>query len=124
MASPLRIAADPALAESLHGLERSVRVGTAAAMLDADQSHVRKLLKAGELDGHTLGKRGVRIFVSSIEAYRERGRIANDNGAREPRRVKTVKPSAELQEALAFLQAAGVLAQPANSSNVARGRRK
>lgn len=124
MAAPLRIAADPALAESLHGLERSVRVGTAAAMLDADPSHVRKLLKAGELEGHTLGKRGVRIFVASIEAYRERGRIAAGQRAPAPRPKRQAPPSAEHLEALAFLQQAGLLAQPSASTNSAGRRRK
>jgi hypothetical protein len=124
MGVPLRIAADPALAESLHGLERSVRVGTAAAMLDADPSHVRKLLKSGDLEGHTLGKRGVRIFVASIEAYRERGRIATGQRAPVPRPKRQAPPSVEHLEALAFLQQAGLLAQPAPTSNGARGRRK
>lgn len=121
--SHLRVASDPALAESLHGLERSVRVNTAAAMLDADPSHVRKLLKEGDLEGHRWGKRGVRIYVSSIEVYRNRGRISKGSQGVAPK-PKPTKPSAALQEALAFLQEVGVLVQPSPTSNGARGRRR
>jgi len=98
---------DPAYDELLHGLERSVRVSTAAAILDADESQVRKLLRAGELEGHTLGKRGVRIFAASIEAYRERNRIAPSLPAPAPRPKKQFRPSKEYLEALALLRESG-----------------
>ena len=115
---------DPPLDESLHGLERSIRVSTAAFMLDADESHVRKLLKAGELEGHRFGKRGVRIFVASIEAYRERNRIAPSQPAPMLRPKKHVRPNAAHLEALATLREWGVLIEPSPTSNEERGRRR
>ncbi|MGY0791838.1 hypothetical protein ACW7BJ_20925 [Azospirillum argentinense] len=76
-------------------------------MLDADEWHIRKLLKDGELQGHRLGKRGVRILVSSIEDYRNRNRIVPTAPA--PRQRKQVPPSKEHLEAIATLQEWGIL---------------
>ncbi|WP_454018466.1 hypothetical protein [Azospirillum sp. Marseille-Q6669] len=119
--SHLRVAADPEQVDSLFGLERSVRVSTAATLLDADEWHIRKLLKDGELQGHRLGKRGVRILVSSIEDYRNRGKIAN-SGKRVPPKPKPTKASAAHLEALSYLQQLGILPQPSNGAAKPRGR--
>ncbi|WP_372396944.1 excisionase family DNA-binding protein [Azospirillum sp. HJ39] len=119
--STLRIAADPAALESLYGLDRSVRVATAATLLDADESHIRQLLREGELEGHRLGKRGVRISVASIEAYRQRGAIrpAKRSAQKPP---KPAPATAAHREALAALRDMGVLAQPALTKPTTRRR--
>lgn len=117
----LRIAADPRAFETLYGLDRSVRVATAAALLDADESHIRRLLRDGELEGHRLGKRGVRVSVASIEAYRQRGiiRAVKPPALKPP---KTAPATAAHREALAALQEMGVLAQPAVTKHTTRRR--
>lgn len=69
--APLRLAEDPAAAEGLPCLRQSIRLQRAAALLDCDPSHVRQLLKAGHLEGHRIGKRGIRIYVDSLRAYQE-----------------------------------------------------
>ncbi|MBP2229366.1 excisionase family DNA binding protein [Azospirillum agricola] len=118
----LRIAADPAVCESLYGLDRSVRVATAATLLDADESHIRQLLREGELEGHRLGKRGVRISVASIEAYRQRGIIQPATKRSAPKAAKPAPVTAAHREALAALREMGVLAQPAVTKPTTRRR--
>lgn len=54
------------------GIRRSVRIGTLAADLDCDESQIRELLEKGEIEGHGLGTRGVRVYVDSVIAYQER----------------------------------------------------
>lgn len=88
-------------------LEASVRVKTAARVLDADESHVRELLRHGELKGHRWGKRGVRIFVSSIDDYRRRQALGGKPA--EPPKPPRPKPPAGHAEALAYLRDLDVL---------------
>jgi hypothetical protein len=47
----------------------SARVANVAAVLDCDESNVRRLIDVGELQAHGLGKRGVRVFLDSVAAY-------------------------------------------------------
>ena len=91
-------------------VERSVRVTTAATILDCHPCQVRKLLAAGELRGHRIGKRGVRVYVWSIEAY-QRGRALGNEDAKPGggRPQGRRRRSASLEEALAHLRAIGVL---------------
>jgi hypothetical protein len=37
-----------------------------------DESQVRALIDAGELEAHGIGKRGIRVYVDSIRTYQER----------------------------------------------------
>jgi excisionase family DNA binding protein len=104
----LRLVADPALADSLHGVERSITVAAAAEALSVDASTIRRLLTAGELAGHRVGvKRGaVRIYVSSLSAYQTRNRFdAPPPPSTSPRR--RVNPAH--REALAHLAGLGIL---------------
>ena len=114
----LRVAADPVLADRLEdplfSRSRSVRVSTAAKLLDADESLVRTLLRDGDLEGHRIGTRGVRIYVSSIETYQQRGRLQKTGGNKEPKRQPPRKPSAAHREALASLHELGIFAQDAS----------
>lgn len=51
---------------------RSSRVRTIAGLLEIDESQVRRLIDAGELESHKIGKRGVRVFLDSVAAYQAR----------------------------------------------------
>lgn len=61
------IALDPASAP-----RPSARVATVAELLDCDQGDVRRLVRAGELEAHGKGKRGIRVFLDSVRAYQDR----------------------------------------------------
>lgn len=104
----LRLATDPALAEEIPGLRSSVRLKTAAAALDCDPSHVRQLLAAGQIEGHRLGKRGVRVYCDSIAAYQE-GRPLDTTPAGKPKAPARPRLGAEYREALAVLRELGAL---------------
>lgn len=62
-----RIAADPASAP-----RPSARVATVAEILDCDAGDVRRLIRAGELETHGKGKRGVRVFLDTVRDYQDR----------------------------------------------------
>jgi hypothetical protein len=90
----------------------SVRVRTAAERLDMDESQVRKLVKAGDLEGHLIGKRGVRVYVDSIEAYQLSRPIGGNPAPQaqpEPRRKRRV--SAAHREAITYLRRLGLLSK-------------
>lgn len=93
------------IAAAAQSLRRSVRPLTAAGLLDCDRSRVYKLIKAGDLETHGLGKRGVRIYVDSIEAYRARKPGAKAPAV--PEKPKTLGP--EYYETCARLRALGLL---------------
>ena len=50
-------------------IRSSARVARVAAIMDCDESHVRRLIDVGELQAHGLGKRGVRVFLDSVADY-------------------------------------------------------
>jgi excisionase family DNA binding protein len=52
-------------------VRRSARVSTVARLLDCDESQVRRLVRAGTLEAHRIGKRGLRIFLDSVATYQE-----------------------------------------------------
>lgn len=70
MSAGLRIARQP---EPI--VRESARVKTVAEKLDCDPGDVRRLLAAGELEGHGKGKRGVRIYLDSVADYQARRSI-------------------------------------------------
>lgn len=94
--------------------ERSVTVAQAALLLGVDESTIRRLIDSGDLIGHRVGVklRGVRVYLSSVTDYRERNIIGKSAPKREeapgrkPRRK--VEPSAELEEALAYMRSLGL----------------
>lgn len=90
-------------------IRRSVRVAKVAEALDIDQSTVRRLLDRGDLEGHKVG-RGIRIYVDSVQAYQEGKRVAppKPEGAPERKPRRKVEPSAELEEALAYMRSLGL----------------
>src|SRR5690242_18406488 len=50
----------------------SARVATVARLLECDPGDIRRLIAVGQLEAHGKGKRGVRVFLDSVQAYQER----------------------------------------------------
>lgn len=113
----LRLASDPAIADlvAMGKLRPSIPIEAAAAAISVDESWARKLLAAGELEGHKVGTRAIRVYVDSIEAYQKghplggRRRESAPRSRPEPRRLE----HAGHREAVAALMEAGALAQDA-----------
>lgn len=110
-------------------LRPSVTVAKAAHDLSCDESTVRALLRAGDLEGHRIGKgmcrkksgkkidpRGVRVFIDSIAAYQRRHTLRDseagevDGVAPPPQRRRRALTGPQA-EAIAFLQKRGVIPQ-------------
>lgn len=90
----------------------SARVRTIAAMLDADETTIRRLVDAGELEAHTIGKRGVRIYLDSVTDYQERqAREVHRPRPPGPDEARPRRPasSAAHRAAIANLRAAGII---------------
>jgi hypothetical protein len=47
----------------------SGKVKTIAAILDCDESAVRRLVRDGQVEAHRNGKRGIRVYLDSVAAY-------------------------------------------------------
>lgn len=47
----------------------SASVNAVAAMLGDVPSQIRRMLARGDLEGHRQGKRGVRVYLDSVEAW-------------------------------------------------------
>jgi len=105
----LRLAADPAEADSIPGLRSSVRLRKAAAALDCDLKHLRLLLQAGDIEGHRIGKRGLRVYVDSLRAYQERRPIEASAPRRPAPAPRRPRHDAGYREAMASLRAKGIL---------------
>ncbi|QCO14040.1 DNA-binding protein [Azospirillum brasilense] len=86
----------------------------AAKVMGADESTIRKLVVSGELLGYRLGKRGVRIYVSSIQDYQERRAIIStgERKAKAPLPKPRRRNDAAHKEALAGLAALGIIFKP------------
>lgn len=63
-------------------LRRSIRMKAATELLDCDSKTLRRLLTRGELEGHRLGARDLRIYIDSIENYRNRNSVGECVNAR------------------------------------------
>jgi len=102
----IRIAGDP-----LDAPRRSSKVKAVAEFLDTTQSHVRQLVASGELESHTLGKRGVRVYWDSVVDYQGRNAraVALQPQSLRPRARPTAASTAADRAALASLKAAGCL---------------
>lgn len=89
------------------GIRPSARVKTAAALLDCDESHIRLMLKSGQLEGHRIGVRGVRVYVDSIAAL-QAGRPIEATGAIPKLDRPRVMPAADDKNIL-YLKKIGLL---------------
>ena len=96
--------------DELEGLliRRSVRVARVADALDMEEARVRKLLKDGQLQGHRIGKRGIRIYVDSVEELQRRTALGIPPDPKPPRQGVKRGPSAEAYEAMRSLREMGV----------------
>jgi len=86
----------------------SITVKQAASLLSIDISSVYKAVHRGELRGHRVGKRAVRIYLNSVDAYRQAREIHPPAPTPAPtRRASARQPSAAHLEAVRFLDSLG-----------------
>jgi hypothetical protein len=50
-------------------IRQSRKGATVAAALELEESQVRRLVDAGELEAHGIGKRDLRIYLDSVADY-------------------------------------------------------
>jgi excisionase family DNA binding protein len=96
--------------------DRSLKVSQAAELLACDDSEVRRLLKKGELRGHTIGTRGVRVLLSSLNDYRQRQAIVPQKEASRELKQRRRQRSKRSEESTAFLRKLGLLDDPYHRS--------
>lgn len=104
----VRLVVDAGDIEKLH--RPSVRIATAAQIIDVDIATAYRLAYAGVIEGHRIGKRGIRIFLDSLRAYQEENPIAKKplkTQASDAPKQKWQRP--EHWQSMAFLQQSGVL---------------
>lgn len=89
-------------------IRRSVRVAKVAEALDMEEARVRKLLKDGQLQGHRIGKRGIRIYVDSVEELQRRTALGIPPDPKPSRQRMKRGPSADAYQAMAHLRRLGV----------------
>lgn len=91
----------------------SARVSTVAAMLGDDPSHIRRMVKAGDLEAHRQGKRGIRVFLDSVEAYQRDNPIIPSKSTENRRPPAFKAPSgatkAAHRHAAALLESLGLM---------------
>lgn len=88
----------------------SARVKHVAALLDCDDSQIRRLIDSGDLEAHRIGKRGIRVYLDSVETYRERGSIAPTGNRMQYRKPKLSQATRiATAAALADLRADGIV---------------
>ena len=89
----------------------SAKVSTIAGLLDCHPCDIRRLVDAGELQAHTKGTRGVRVFLDSVAEYQERQartpRLTRKAVAAHPHR-KPPPATAAFRTAMAGLKAKGL----------------
>jgi excisionase family DNA binding protein len=97
----------------------SIRVAKAAAILEVNISTIYKLVRAGTLGAHRVGKRGVRVFADSLRQYQDQQKISVNNegdpvsqtrdsnhGKRSKRNLSNTPAH---QDAVGYLQSIGCL---------------
>lgn len=99
-----------ATAIDLEGIVRaSVRVERVMELLDLDERTVRRLLDQGDLAGHGIGKRGIRVYLDSIRAYQEARTITAKHLSRKEKSVRSAASRASHTVAEAALRKSGIL---------------
>lgn len=90
----------------------SARVRAVADMLGDDPSHIRRMVKAGDLQAHRHGKRGIRIFLDSVEAYQRDQTINGQSRAAKncaPPKVMSGATKTAHRHAVNFLESIGLM---------------
>jgi excisionase family DNA binding protein len=92
-------------------VRRSARVSTVAEMLDDTPSQIRRMIDRGEIEAHREGKRGIRVFLDSVQAWQERHPIKAKNTPKAQEKPKTrAKASAAAHnQAMAHLRDLGLV---------------
>ena len=88
----------------------SARVKTVAQLLDCDESQVRRLIQDGQLEAHRMGIRGIRVYLDSLEAYRQQRPVAGRRTVRPQRKpLKSKAETAAHAHAMEELRRAGLI---------------
>lgn len=62
----VRLVAPPSIEAPI--VRPSAKVATVAQLLEDDPRQVRRMVARGDLEAHRVGKRGIRVFLDSVEA--------------------------------------------------------
>lgn len=88
----------------------SMRVSKAAYLVEVDVATIYRAVRAGDIEAHIVGKRGIRVYADSLADYQRRNHIAPQPQSKPSRRnAQSRVPSQQHREAEAFLRAHGVL---------------
>jgi hypothetical protein len=91
----------------------SARIARVAQLLDEDPRQVRRMLERGDLEGHKSGKRGIRVFLDSVEAWQKKTALGALAPAQPPRpvaaRQMTGATQAAHRQAKGYLQTLGLV---------------
>jgi hypothetical protein len=87
----------------------SARVARVAGLLDCDESDVRRMLRSGELEGHSKGVRGKRVYLDSVATYQESRAIVPEVRGPAPTAKRITVSSAAHRAAAASLRESGIL---------------
>jgi excisionase family DNA binding protein len=82
-------------------VRQSIRLSKAAAILDVHTDHLRKIIQSEGIPSHRIGKRGVRVYLDDIIAYRDRGTVTRPTAKPEKR--------VNLNGAVSYLRRVGAL---------------
>jgi excisionase family DNA binding protein len=82
-------------------------------MLDADPSAIRRMINKGHLEAHQMGKRGVRVYLDSVEGWQKGHPVQASNAVRSTALPVPVVVSgttkAAHRNAMAHLQSLGLV---------------
>jgi len=92
----------------------SARIAAVAALLDEHPSQIRRLVAAGRLEAHRVGKRGIRVYLDSVAVFQcdhPVGRTAAAPPAVSPAGPKPVKPATKAahRQAMSHLRGLGLV---------------
>jgi excisionase family DNA binding protein len=91
----------------------SARVSKVAELLDDDPSQIRRMIARGDLEAHRQGKRGVRVYLDSVENWQRNNPIRTTKSG-VPRQPNPPTPRSGTtntahRRAVAHLQALGLV---------------
>lgn len=87
----------------------SAKVKRVAALLDVDCSVVRRMIERGEIEAHTVGKRGIRVFLDTVADFQTRQTITSRPQIRAAAQEARKQQSRSHRKAMEQLRDAGVL---------------
>lgn len=95
---------------SAYAPRQSARVKTIAQILALDESQIRRLVAAGELEAHRIGKRGLRVYLDSVQHWQQTHAVTPRKSTRTtpvatPPRPPSPATRNALRQALADLRA-------------------